>query len=108
MLFKSLSKLATAAAFFAGVATADDVPAIEVVGNKFFYSNNGSQFYIRGVAYQADTANETSGSTVNDPLANYESCSRDIPYLKKIEHKCYPCLRYQYHSRSLRMYEGFE
>ncbi|CAI4971081.1 AVN_HP_G0124650.mRNA.1.CDS.1 [Saccharomyces cerevisiae] len=84
MLFKSLSKLATAAAFFAGVATADDVPAIEVVGNKFFYSNNGSQFYIRGVAYQADTANETSGSTVNDPLANYESCSRDIPYLKKL------------------------
>ncbi|AJP41002.1 AHL_G0043630.mRNA.1.CDS.1 [Saccharomyces cerevisiae] len=84
MLFKSLSKLATAAAFFAGVVTADDVPAIEVVGNKFFYSNNGSQFYIKGVAYQADTANETSGSTINDPLANYDSCSRDIPYLKRL------------------------
>ncbi|CAI4049175.1 hypothetical protein N7582_004609 [Saccharomyces uvarum] len=85
MLFKSLSTLATAAAFLAGVATADDVPAIEVVGNKFFYSNNGSQFYIKGVAYQADTANETSGSTINDPLADYDSCSRDIPYLKKLD-----------------------
>ncbi|EJS44124.1 gas1p [Saccharomyces arboricola H-6] len=85
MLFKSLSTLATAAAFLAGVATADDVPAIEVVGNKFFYSNNGSQFYIKGVAYQADTANDTSGSTINDPLADYDSCSRDIPYLKKLD-----------------------
>ncbi|CAI4035774.1 hypothetical protein SMKI_13G4260 [Saccharomyces mikatae IFO 1815] len=85
MLFKSLSTLATAAAFLAGVATAGDVPAIEVVGNKFFYSNNGSQFYIRGVAYQADTVNETTGSTINDPLADYSSCSRDIPYLKKLD-----------------------
>ncbi|KOG97637.1 1,3-beta-glucanosyltransferase GAS1 [Saccharomyces eubayanus] len=85
MLFKSLSTLATAAAFLAGVATADDVPAIEVVGNKFFYSNNGSQFYIKGVAYQADTVNTTSGATINDPLADYDSCSRDIPYLKKLD-----------------------
>ncbi|EJT41908.1 GAS1-like protein [Saccharomyces kudriavzevii IFO 1802] len=85
MLFKSLTTLATGAAFFAGVATAGDVPAIEVVGNKFFYSNNGSQFYMRGVAYQADTVNQTSGSTINDPLADYDSCSRDIPYLKKLD-----------------------
>lgn len=83
MLLKTLSTI-TLASLFAGYAAADDLPAIEVVGNKFFYSNNGSQFYIRGIAYQADTANETSGSTINDPLADYSSCSRDIPYLQEL------------------------
>ncbi|KAH3683052.1 hypothetical protein WICPIJ_005978 [Wickerhamomyces pijperi] len=57
------------------------IPTIEVVGNKFFYSNNGSQFYIRGVAYQQDTSTSTTGATFIDPLADYEACKRDLPYL---------------------------
>lgn len=65
-------------------AASDDAnsstPAIEISGNKFFYSNNGSQFYLRGIAYQADTANSTE-TTINDPLADYDSCKRDLPYL---------------------------
>lgn len=83
MLFKSLAA-ATVASLFSSYATAADLPAIEVVGNKFFFSNNGSQFYVRGVAYQADTANATNDQTINDPLADFSKCSRDIPYLQKL------------------------
>lgn len=64
--------------------SSETAPAIEIVGNKFYYSNNGSQFYIKGIAYQADTANSSSTATVNDPLADYDSCKRDLPYLKDL------------------------
>ncbi|EDO18788.1 hypothetical protein Kpol_1028p63 [Vanderwaltozyma polyspora DSM 70294] len=83
MLFNKVTSFALAS-LLAGYATAADLPAIEVVGNKFFYSNNGSQFYMKGIAYQADTANVTSGSSINDPLADFASCSRDIPYLQQL------------------------
>ncbi|AMD21981.1 HFR126Cp [Eremothecium sinecaudum] len=65
-------------------SSGNQAPAIEIVGNKFFYSNNGSQFYIQGIAYQADTANLTGGQTINDPLADFETCSRDVPYLREL------------------------
>lgn len=65
-------------------AVAADLPEIEIVGNKFFYANNGSQFYLRGVAYQANTANVTGGATINDHLADVEACKRDIPYLQEL------------------------
>lgn len=81
------SKLIFAALFtalFNVLVNASDLPAIEIKGNKFFFSNNGSQFYIRGVAYQADSANATDDSTITDPLADYDTCSRDIPYLQDL------------------------
>lgn len=81
MLFQSiLSVLATA---LISMRSAQALPNIDIVGNKFFYSNNGSQFYIKGVAYQQDVSNSTT-SSFDDPLANAEACARDIPYLQQL------------------------
>lgn len=75
-----LSLLAIAG--FVASAIAADLPAIEIVGNKFYFSNNGSQFLMRGIAYQQDTAN-TSSSYV-DPLADPVACKRDIPIMQQL------------------------
>ncbi|SCW02131.1 LAFE_0E14862g1_1 [Lachancea fermentati] len=83
MLLKRITALSLAS-LFVGKAAAE-LPTIDVVGNKFYYSTNGSQFYIKGVAYQADSANTTSGESFNDPLADADSCARDIPYLQALD-----------------------
>ncbi|KAI9037328.1 glycoside hydrolase family 72 protein [Aspergillus affinis] len=63
------------------------LPAIESKGNKLFYSNNGTEFFIRGVAYQQEYS--ANGSTSDnkdykDPLVSLDNCERDIPYLKDL------------------------
>lgn len=70
------------AVFAFSFAIAADLPSIEVVGNKFFYSNNGSQFLIRGVAYQQNFENATSSDSAKyvDPLADGDACKRDVKY----------------------------
>ncbi|KAI1366858.1 Glucanosyltransferase-domain-containing protein [Xylaria arbuscula] len=68
-------------------ASYDDIPAIEAYGQHFFYSNNGSQFYLKGVAYQENySPNGSANANVQytDPLADKSKCSRDIPYMKQI------------------------
>ncbi|PYI23462.1 protein EPD1 precursor [Aspergillus japonicus CBS 114.51] len=78
--------LALGAAAFAGSALADIDPIV-IKGSKFFYSSNNTQFYIRGVAYQADyDSNSTDSSSTSyvDPLADATTCKRDIPYLQEI------------------------
>lgn len=60
-------------------------PEIVIKGNKFFYSNNGTQFYIKGVAYQQQWQNGTSNNRYTDPLTDKLSCQRDIPFLKELD-----------------------
>lgn len=82
MLLKSFF---SAAASVAAVASAANLPPIQILGNKFYYSNNGSQFLMKGIAYQQDTVNVTSGATFVDPLGDYSVCSRDIPYMQQLQ-----------------------
>ncbi|ODV59404.1 1,3-beta-glucanosyltransferase, partial [Ascoidea rubescens DSM 1968] len=61
------------------------IPPIEIKGNKFFYSNNGSQFFIKGIAYQQSSASQVLDSTKYlDPLSDEKKCFRDIKYLKEL------------------------
>ncbi|MCJ1274081.1 1,3-beta-glucanosyltransferase gas1 [Puttea exsequens] len=78
-----------AATWFAASAVAQ-VDPIVIKGSKFFYKSNGTEFFIRGVAYQQDfTGNgstTTSGSTgYTDPLADASGCQRDVPLLQKLQ-----------------------
>ncbi|KAK3328544.1 putative beta (1-3) glucanosyltransferase gel3p [Cercophora scortea] len=59
------------------------LPPIVMKGTKFFYQN-GTQFFIKGVAYQQDSAaagEATSSSKYTDPLADAAACKRDVPLL---------------------------
>ncbi|KAH8702325.1 putative 1,3-beta-glucanosyltransferase [Talaromyces proteolyticus] len=78
------SSILAAGAFLAGSAFASTAldPVISY-GSKFFYKTNGTQFYIRGVAYQ-EPVTATTTSTFIDPLADISTCKRDIPYLTAI------------------------
>ena len=61
-------------AVLGGAAIAYAIPTIEAVGNKFFTSD-GLQFFIRGVAYQL---------VPDDPLLDTEQCTRDAKLMKDL------------------------
>lgn len=63
------------------------IPTIQAVGQHFFYSNNGSQYFLKGVAYQQNyqpNGQVSSSSQYTDPLADGSICSRDIPYMQQL------------------------
>lgn len=89
-MFFSPSALALSAAsifaFASSVSAANStVPEIVIDGNKFFYANNGSQFFMKGVAYQQQVTNTSSTAKFTDPLADGDACKRDLPYLLELQ-----------------------
>lgn len=83
------SAAAIAFALFNGASAALD--PIVIKGNHFFFSGNGSQFYIKGIAYQtgvdghsvAHADGYVEPTKYSDPLADTETCLRDIPFLQQ-------------------------
>ncbi|SJM81893.1 related to 1,3-beta-glucanosyltransferase GAS2 [Zygosaccharomyces bailii] len=68
-----------------------DIAPIEKVGQKFFNSKTGDQFFLKGVAYQPTKITEAWNADVKntdtkyvDPLAEISVCLRDIPYFKEL------------------------
>ncbi|KAI7775077.1 hypothetical protein LA080_007413 [Diaporthe eres] len=80
------AKRVVLAALVAGASAA--VEPIVAKGQHFFYKN-GTQFYIKGIAYQQDTGSSeaakrstASGPDYLDPLSDETLCKRDVPVLK--------------------------
>lgn len=71
----------------AAAAVSAELQPIVMKGSKFFYEN-GTQFYMKGVAYQQDTAaaGATNDETTKyiDPLADADICKRDVPLLQEL------------------------
>ncbi|KAL8717291.1 MAG: hypothetical protein Q9225_005451 [Loekoesia sp. 1 TL-2023] len=56
-------------------------------GSKFFYKTNGTEFFIRGVAYQQDFSSNgtiSGGNSFTDPLADQTACARDVPLMTQL------------------------
>ncbi|EJS42580.1 gas2p [Saccharomyces arboricola H-6] len=71
--------------------TYKNTPVIKIIGNKFFNSHDGEQFFIKGIAYQPQrseeeltNANGAFETNYVDALADPSTCLRDIPFLKKL------------------------
>jgi len=82
----SVAAAALSGALFASSASAADLPPIVIKGSHFFYEN-GTEFFIRGVAYQQDVnsnGSTTDSATFTDPLADEAGCTRDIPLLQEL------------------------
>ena len=62
------------AAVLGAVVSVKAIDTVSVVGNKFFTSD-GQQFFIRGVAYQL---------VPDDPLLDTEQCTRDAKLMKDL------------------------
>ncbi|GKT46457.1 1,3-beta-glucanosyltransferase ARB_07487 [Colletotrichum spaethianum] len=81
-----MGKLSTAA--LAALLLASNASALDPIvmkGSKFFYEN-GTQFFMKGIAYQQDTAaagGESVTGEYKDPLADETACRRDVPILAK-------------------------
>ncbi|KAK5118017.1 beta-glucanosyltransferase [Meristemomyces frigidus] len=61
----------------ATATSSGSLPAITITGNAFY--SGSDRFYIRGIDYQPG-----GSSSPVDPLADYSTCSRDIPYFKQL------------------------
>ncbi|KAI0470795.1 family 72 glycoside hydrolase [Xylariaceae sp. FL0804] len=66
---------------------ANSLDTIVKKGTKFFTSS-GDQFFIKGVAYQAEAGTGAGGASTSDsytdPLVDESICNRDVPLLQKL------------------------
>jgi hypothetical protein len=87
-----LSSLISTALLATQVSAALD--PIVIKGSKFFYQTNGTQFFIRGVAYPQDASQFSDGAAGSgttsssagyaDPLADTARCQIDIPLMAQL------------------------
>ena len=92
-----LPRLLTLTLLLSNLARSQILDTIETYGSKFFFSDNGTQFFIRGVIYQQVPSDDEQGSVATnlarasaddlyvDPLSDAASCQRDIPYLQRLQ-----------------------
>ncbi|KAK6349985.1 1,3-beta-glucanosyltransferase gas1 [Orbilia brochopaga] len=90
--------VASAAAAALGLASTVSAASVErrqatdpivIKGAKMFHKNSGDQFFMKGVAYQADLSGVDAdklktGQLFVDPLADVAGCKRDIPLLQAL------------------------
>ncbi|TKX24576.1 hypothetical protein C1H76_3185 [Elsinoe australis] len=90
--FASTALVAAGLATSAFAAITNPVDSLVIKGSKFFYKGNGTQFYMRGVAYQQEFSTNSSSSEsgdataegYKDPLADAAACRRDVPLLAQL------------------------
>ncbi|KAJ7693693.1 carbohydrate-binding module family 43 protein/Glycoside hydrolase family 72 protein [Mycena rosella] len=77
-------------AFLALATTAGAISRVTRTG-RYLYTDDGTRFFIKGVAYQpeglvvASSANAfNEPSTFTDPLADAAGCTRDLPFLQQL------------------------
>jgi hypothetical protein len=54
-----------------------------IQGSRFFYPN-GTQFFIKAIAYSNDARSAPGSSSFIDTISDELSCTRDIPYLQRL------------------------
>lgn len=67
----------------APIVSAQGADPLVIKGNHFFYKSNGSEFFIKGIAYQQKQSGQSQDSP--DPLGDPAGCSRDIPVLQRLQ-----------------------
>lgn len=78
-------RLSTALAAL-GATAAAALPQIEIKGNQFYFTGNGSEFKIRGLAYQpgGQSAFKSDGADRFDPLSRPDQCRRDAAVIQSL------------------------
>ncbi|KAG6891397.1 hypothetical protein C0992_007621 [Termitomyces sp. T32_za158] len=86
----NLKDAALAAVFSSFFASTQAITRVTRSG-RYLYNEDGSRFYIKGIAYQEQGAVVQSDdnsfgepSTFIDPLALPDACSRDLPFLQQL------------------------
>ncbi|KAF2219949.1 family 72 glycoside hydrolase [Elsinoe ampelina] len=90
--FASTALVAAGLASTAVAAIKNPIDSLVIKGSKFFYGGNGTQFYMRGVAYQQEFSTNSSSlesgdatsEGYRDPLADEAACRRDVPLLAEL------------------------